>query len=442
MQWEGLQNGASSTYNGLNQLPKPYIVIGGEKVYLAVDSLTRGGVATNSAILAGSYVATVNAKTTGDYTYAQATITFTISPYELKTIYLTQNVFIYSGNNNVIEVYALGVNNDKVVISNRTITKNGTAATNCIDAGSYVVTVSSGALDDNYTIANTVNSVSFVVNPMSVTVNFGNLASWVFTDGNNPAITITASVANAVEVKYGKFGTVNTPVADNGSGSFTIAANSMSSLIGQKGMISVTAKNGNYQISGQSFQTFEVVSSVSAATVDFKLDSNSWTDDNKTFTYGDNAAIAVSGSNGGEIKYYKDGVLLTNPITNVSSLDAGTYLITASHASLNLTSNVSGTSRSFKVNPKAVDLSSANWVIDGNAVASNSVAYNGQIYNATLNLGSHASDFDVYYTNGANKNIGSVTTKATVVPKSGNYVATNVSDTYSWNITEATATVA
>ena len=449
VQWEGVQNGGILTYNGQNQLPKPYIVIDGEKVYLDIDSLEKDGspVTGNNAILAGSYKATVNAVSTGNWQFGENEIEFTINPFELKGIYLTQNVYIYSGSNPVIEVYALGANNEKIVINNKTITKEGSSAnlTDYKDAGNYVITVISGVLSSNanYKFSNAVTT-TFVINPMNVTVTFTTTGNnWIWQDGKNTAVTVTASVPNAVKVSYGNFGAVNTNVTDNGSGTFVIAANSMTNLSG-KGMVLASTVSGNYQISGQSFQSFDVVSSSETATAEFKIDGAAWTEDGKTMAYDAESGnkIEVSGSDGVEVKYYKDGVLLANPITTTAGLDAGNYLITVSCASHELKTNINAVSRSFTVTPAEIDFSNVSWVLNGAAATNDRVNYNGQIYSATLNLGTLADKFDVYYTNGSSKNTGSVTTTATIVPKNANYTAKDANLSYTWAIDSVAATVA
>ncbi|MDE5666890.1 MAG: hypothetical protein K2I29_01475, partial [Clostridia bacterium] len=370
VQWEGVQNGGTVNYNGENQLPKPYIVIGGEKIYLEIDSLTRDGVAVGdktTAIVAGEYVATVDGVSSGNYKFASATLTFTVAPMELKAIYLTQNVYIYSGSNPFIEVYALGANNEKIVITNRTVTKDGASASlmNYSDAGSYAVTVASGVLgsNPNYMFTNALTT-TFVVNPLGVTVAFKTAGNnWVWRDGKNSEITVTASVPNSVEVKYGNFGSVNVQVADNGSGTFVIAANAMTNL-GGNGIIEVTTVNGNYQITGQSFQTFEIVSSATTATAEFKLDGVAWATDGMSLTYDETngKAISVTGSDGVDVKYYKDGVLMNSPITTTAGLAAGNYLITVSCATREVKTNVNDLARSFTVTPKEVDFAGVEWL--------------------------------------------------------------------------------
>ena len=110
--------------------------------------------------------------------------------------------------------------------------------------------------------------------------------------------------------------------------------------------------------------------------------------------------------------------MLASPITSTAGLDAGTYLVTVSCPTRELTTNITATTRTFKILPKEVDFSGVKWVINGVEVASGKVTYNGQIYNATLALGDLADKFEAFYT------------------------AVNVTESYSWEIEAVATTVA
>jgi len=447
--WEGVQNGGSVTYDKQNNAPKAYIEVDGEKVYLDVtlQKQEAGGsqwTNTTHAIIAGKYKAIVNAATSGNYTYAQSEIEFEVKPYELSAIYLTRNVFTYDGKTPAIEVYAIGANNEKVVISDKTVLNElGTAVTSYPDAGSYVVQVQAGVLgsNQNYKFGG-VCETSFMINPKLVEVKFeisGNSWSWKADDAV-PTVTVKANATDAIEVKYGKLGADNVKPESKDDGiSYVFEIKNISG----EGIITAYATSANYQIIGSGVQTFNVIVD-GEAQAKFMFESADWSKDNQEFGYDatNGKTISVSGDDDVTISYYKDGVLLSEPITTTAGLEAGTYLITASCSTRKLTTNINVTMRTFKILPQEVDFATVGWVINGSNVAGNKVSYNGQIYNASLNLGALADNFDVYYTNDASKNVGSVTTTATVVPKNANYVAKNVSESYSWAIESVAAKVA
>jgi len=450
--WEGVQDGNSVTYSKQDNAPKAYIEVGGNKVYLEVKLQSEiNGVWTdvNYAINAGAYKAKVEAVVsgTGNYYFAEAEISFTVSKFELSEIYLTQNVFNYDGNTPTIEVYAIGANNERInVTKNATVLDEfGNKTTEYSDAGNYIVQVQSGVLEanQNYTFTKLV-STTFAVNPQLVAVTFeitGNSWSWKVDVETVPTITVKASVANAVTVRYGKLGADNTkPTSSNHGLSYSFNVTGMTG----EGIITVVAANPNYQITGASVQTFNIIPVDGEAQAKFLFEGEVWSDDNLEFTYDaeNGKVISVSGDNDVVISYYKDGALLENAITTTAGLDAGTYLITVSCPTRELSTNITATTRTFKILPKEIDFAGVEWVINGVKVAGNTVTYNGQIYTASLNLGELADNFDVYYTNDASKNVGSVTTTATVVAKNANFTAKNVTESYVWAIESVAAKVA
>ncbi len=453
VKWEGVQNGNSVTYNKNDQAPKAYIEVGGEKVYL--DAKLEWYDATNGAwtevpyaINAGNYRVTVDeiATGTGNYFLSSAQNEFTIDKFQLSEIYLTQNVFTYNGHDVEIEVYAIGANNERIFITNHTVMDEfGTTVTSFTDAGNYTVQVQAGVLgaNANYTVKQLITT-TFVINPQLVNVTFeitGNSWKWKVDANPVPTVTVKANVANAVEVRYGAMGADNEkPESTNHGLSYSFNITGMTG----DGIITVVVTSANYQITGASVQTFNVIPADGEAQATFSFDGGVWSDDNQQFTYSETEGktIEVSGDNDVVISYYKDGVLLSSPITTTAGLDAGTYLITANCPTRELSTNITATTRTFTVLPQEVDFAQVGWLIGGNAVASNTVAYNGQIYNATLDLGELADDFEVYYTNGANKNTGSVTTTATIVPKNANYKAVGVTESYTWTIESVEAAVA
>ncbi|MDE5666891.1 MAG: hypothetical protein K2I29_01480, partial [Clostridia bacterium] len=452
--WEGVQDGNSVVYNKIDQAPKAYIMIDGEKVYLdgkleKYDPTTSTWSEVAYAINAGNFRLTVAevASGSGNYFYSESVNSFTISRYELTAIYLTQNVFTYSGSNAGLEVYALGVGNERISVRDFTVLDGlGQPVTVYSDAGSYSVQVAiQTALgsNTNYTISSVLRT-TFVINPQVVNVTFeitGNNWSWKADVATVPTVTVSASVANAIEVRYGKLGADNTkPAATNQGLSFVFQITGISG----DGIITAVAKSKNYQITGTNVKTFNVIPVDGEATATFSFDGDVWSDDNLEFEYNATSGktVAVSGDNDVEIKYYKDGVLLSDPVTTTAGLDAGTYLVTASCPTRQLSTNITATTRTFKILPKEVDFADVDWVIDGNKVAGNTVSYNGQIYSATLDLGELADDFEVYYTNGTYKNVGNVRTTATIVAKNSNYKAVGAVESYDWAISGATATVA
>lgn len=445
VKWEGVQDGNSVTYNKQNQMPKPYIEVGGEKIYLTgtlekYDDVNEEWYEAAYAINAGNFRFTTEeiAAGTGNYFVASAVNNFTIDRYELSSVYLTRNVFTYDGNSPEIEVYAIGANNERIVITNFiVIDKLGVTVASYADAGNYIVQAQMGVLGENsnYTLKEIV-ATSFIINPRTVTVTFeitGDVWSWKADVETVPTVTVRSSVANAVEVRYGKMGAdVNKAVSFNNGISFSF---NITGITGD-GVITVVASNANYQISGASVQTFNIIPVDGEATASFSFGGELWEEDNLELVYGetDGITIDVSGDNDVEINYYKDGVLLEEAITSVDGLDAGTYLITVNCPTRELSTNVAAVTRTFTILPQEIDFAGVEWLIDGNRVAGDSVKYNGKMYNATLNLGSLGDEFEVYYTNGTLKDAGSVTTTATIISKNANYKAVNVTATYTWTI--------
>ncbi|MDE7083182.1 MAG: hypothetical protein K2O89_05745 [Clostridia bacterium] len=452
VKWEGVQNGNSVTYNKQDQAPKAYIEVGGSKIYLDgtlewYDAANGNWTEVAYAINAGEYRVTVDAvqPNTGNYFFASAVNEFTVSKYELSAIYLTQNVFTYDGNTPNIEVYAIGANNERIFIKNYTVLDElGTTVTSYPNAGGYIVQVRAGVLgsNQNYTVTSLVTT-TFVINPQLVSVTFeitGNSWSWKVDAEIIPTVTVKANVANAIEVRYGKLGADNNkPNSLNQGLSYSF---NISGMTGD-GIITVAAISANYQITGASVQTFNIIPVDGEATANFSFDGGVWSDDNLELTFNETEGvdIEVSGDNDVVISYYKDGVLLSSPITTTAGLDAGTYLITVNCPTRELSTNITATTRTFTILPQEVDFAEVGWLIDGSKVAGDTVSYNGQIYNATLDLGDLSDDFEIYYTNGALKNVGSVVTTATVVSKNSNYKAVGVAESYSWTITGAEAAV-
>ncbi len=452
VKWEGVQTGGSVTFNKQDQAPKAYFEVGGEKVYLEskLEKYDAANDAWNEvayALNAGSYRVTVEAiaQGTGNWFVAETVNTFTVSKFEISEVYLTKNVFTYDGNTPAIEVYAIGANNERIIITNATVLDGlGNAVTAFSDAGTYVVQVQAGVLGSNanYTVKSLV-ATGFVINPQLVNVTFeitGGSWSWKV-DAVAPTVTVRASVANAVEVKFGKFGAdTMKPSSSNHGLSYSFNITGMTG----DGIITATVTDANYQISGASVQTFNVIPVDGTAQATFLYDGSAWGNDNIEIIYDETNGkiISVTGDNDVEIKFYKDGVLLASPITSTAGLDAGTYLVTVSCSTRELTTNITATTRTFKILPKEVDFSGVKWVINGVEVASGKVTYNGQIYNATLALGDLADKFEAFYTNGSVKNVGAVNTTVTVVSKNKNYTAVNVTESYSWEIEAVATTVA